>query len=715
MFGKQYNLTIMLKLVASFIMRSLIFGTFVDCGFSFNFQAKLDNDTCKKGISEKKCVLHSTIPAREILILSTGIKIKPIESDIFVVTFRTRNITQIFHFFCSNNETGKPEVVLSQGEYNKTENHCSEKDQIKESNEYWINNKSKVRIKFKDETCGTCEFTTNTGKCIYLDFLFKSEAMTFSLGDISSDDVPKRENPTVIMLSVFAAEMFIILVFLGVWQLMRKYRCFNDKTEMDFFDVRSGRNIITDTPGLFPSPPLSHISSRRSSKISEHPSNSSAEENREEPGNSLENEADTVPLPVEDPVVPTVEKGSPFTKVKDKTKRLPPQTLPKPIRKQLEKMLDHPKLNVNSSPLTTEELPRTQMVKAPQNIPAIPGFLLELEQKQRCILRTKIKNNFDRDSRIVSTEIEHIEVLNKKCKRSTYMDMSGMEKLRRHNDEEGIYENMTALRRIGQMIGRADKKNEHMCSRIIGKEEAHYYEIGSAECESILGNLKDRNPERPVIWNVKTREREYNYITKIDAREEVNSRKRWTKFRTSKHSSLEPHYISVFFDDRSNTDSIGTGSDFDRLSYVSALDGIFRSSTNVHESTHNAHFAYVFDGLQDAKLPVGPSHEFTNKGFEESLEHSQSCVKRLSIESSDSGLSDEDSKNNDCLFCQYNEKVVYVNISEFHKPDIPPRGGGLKALYRRGSAKSKIVKNEEIRVRVVGNESEQGRSTMYIE
>ncbi|XP_062591493.1 uncharacterized protein LOC134252983 [Saccostrea cucullata] len=396
-----------------------------------------------------------------------------------------RSMNQKFKFICPNSTAEEP-ASSNQGDYNNSKRLCLHRGPIKEDVEFWIDTQPIVIINFEDKTCGKCDFSNRTD--------VEGEAMTFSLHHTSYDDVPERENPEVIILSVFAAEIVIILIFLGIWQLMRKNGCFQDKREMDFFDVRSRRNIISDTPGLFPSPPLSNISSRRSSKISEHPSNSSAEENKEETENTLDNVADTVPLPVEIPVVPTLEKSSPFIKVKEKAKRRPPETLPKPIRKQLEKILDHPKPNAN--PLQkTEEIPRIQMVKTPQNVPTIPGFLMELEQKQRCILRTKIKNNLDRESRIVSTEVEHIEVLNKRCKRSTYMDMSGMEKLKRHNDEEGIYENMTAFRRLGQMIGRAEKKNEHMCSRIIGKEEAHYFEIGSAECESILGNLKDRNPK----------------------------------------------------------------------------------------------------------------------------------------------------------------------------------------------------------------------------
>lgn len=399
------------------------------------------------------------------------------------------------------------------------------------------------------------------------------------------------------------------------------------------------------------------------------------------------------------------------------SKPKPPKTLPKPkFRKRLDEALANPRETIKSMRPPSQKLPQKTVTKKPPKENLIPGFLVELEQKQKYILRTKIKDNLERDSRIVSTEIEHIEVLNKKCRRTTYIDMSGMQKLKRNPDkseEENIYENMTALRRLGQLIGRSETKPEHMCSRLLGKEDPHYYEIGSAQCESILGNLKDRNPDRPVIWNMKTHSREFTYITKIDSTEEVNRRKKWKRFRTSKQiSSLEPHHISIFFDDRSNTDSIGTGSDFDRLSYISALDGIYRSST-----VQNAHFAYVFDSIKESRS--SSAQDISEISFDNPVEHHEMCTRRASFSSSDSGLSEDDSKINDCLVCEHQENVVYVNIAELRTPvrtpEPTPRVGGFRGRMKRGSVKSAASKNEDIRVQVVNSCSQRQKSTIYVE
>lgn len=446
--------------------------------------------------------------------------------------------------------------------------------------------------------------------------------------------------------------------------------------------------------------------SSRTSQISAHPSQSSLEKERKTPNAPLK------PIPVDIPKAPSTDDVVHETEAK-KSKPKPPKTLPKPkFRKRLDEALANPREVIKAMRPPSEKLPQKTVTKKPPKENSIPGFLVELEQKQKYILRTKIKDNLERDSRIVSTEIEHIEVLNKKCRRTTYIDMSGMQKLKRAPDkseEESIYENMTAFRRLGQLIGRSETKPEHMCSRLLGKEDPHYYEIGSAQCESILGNLKDRNPDRPVIWNMKTHSREFTFITKIDSTEEVNRRKKWKRFRTSKQiSSLEPHHISIFFDDRSNTDSIGTGSDFDRLSYISALDGIYRSST-----VQNAHFAYVFDSIKESRS--SSAQDISDISFDNPVDHHETCTRRTSFSSSDSGLSEDDSKTNDCLVCEHQENVVYVNIAELRTPEASPRVKGFRGRMRRGSVKSAASKKEEIRVQVVNSNSQRQKSTIYVE
>jgi hypothetical protein len=135
-----------------------------------------------------------------------------------------------------------------------------------------------------------------------------------------------------------------------------------------------------------------------------------------------------------------------------------------------------------------------------------------------------------------------------------------------------------------------------------------------------------------------------------------------------------------------------------------------RSSAN--ENINNGHFAYVFDGMKELTPHNANSQEFINKTFEDSTVKDETSTRRLSVSSSDSGLSDDESKGSSCLVCSSHEKVVYVNISELQKPPIPPKKGGFK---RKGSVKSTVDKNNEIRVRVVNNENEQRKSTIYIE
>ena len=488
--------------------------------------------------------------------------------------------------------------------------------------------------------------------------------------------------------------------------LINNYRgyCFNKDSDESFFRIQPSQNVPEISAGIFPSPPSSDSSSR----ISDHPSHSSAET---EISKNEKHKQSKMPIPVNTPKVPSTgdtERDS----NKKSLKPPPPKTLPKPkFRSRLNKVLSSSKYQINITPPPSEEIPEIPMVTKPANERPIPGFLRELEQKQKYILRTKVKENLERDSRIVSTEIEHIEVLNKTCKRSTYMDMSGLQKLKRNpekiDEDESDYQNMTAFRRIGQLIGRSEIKSEHMCSRLIGKEEPHFYEIGSAQCESILGNLKDRNPNRTVVWNMRTNEKEFTYITRVDSTEKVNCRKKSKKVNLSKQNTmLDAHHISVFFDDRSNTDSVGTGSDFDRLSYISALDGIYRSSA-VTKNT-NAHFAYLFDGSKNLRLSDTQFSDVAIKENQQQHERKSSS----SSSSSDSGLSDEETKNEECLVCQYHEEVVYINISEIQKPEVPPRTRGFRGMIKRGSVKSK---NEEIRVRVVNNETERKRSTIYID
>ncbi|XP_048768463.2 uncharacterized protein LOC125675029 isoform X2 [Ostrea edulis] len=664
--GVPGKLIRMSRIAPVFIL--ILMTTFGD-GLNF-IASEVQEEDSREVYPEKECTLNrdNTINARAIILWQRNLKLALKTDNVFVVKFRKKNTTEEFQCICPN----KPGT--------------------------------NVGIQFKDGTYGNCSFARQKTE---------GEAVTFCLQ--AYERVPASGSVVDILLPVLAAEVFTIIVFLGVWRLSIKYHCFDRKNELNFFDVELNRNISDVSEGLFPSSPISIISSERSSKLSEHQSHSS-EENKEITPKQL---APEIPLTIEIPEIKPkesipVDKGN-------VTKPQPPLTLPKPKQSftaKLSETLSH-QTRFFQPALPPAELPKREMDRKPQNQQItkpqdkriIPGFLTELEQKQKYILRTKVKNNIERDSRIVSTEIEHVEILNKKCNRGTYIDMSGLHKLKRNPEKEGIYENMTALRRMGQMIGRTETKNEHMCSRIIGKEEAHYYEIGSSECDSIFGNLKDRNPDRPVIWNMKTREKEFTYITKIETKEEVNRRKKLNRFRISKQTtSFEPQYISVFFDDRSNTDSIGTGSDFDRLSYISALDGVYRSSASA--SIHNGHFAYVFDGMKESKLPGTDSPEFINKAFEDSTEKDESLTQRLSIASSDSGLSDDESKENGCLVCCYHENVVYVNISEVQKPPIPPKKGGFR---RKGSVKSTIEKKEEIRVRIVNNENEQRKSTIHIE
>lgn len=683
---------------------ALIFllATMIDNGFS-GYIAKVKKDDGQITSPVENCTLGIDIRAREILIWPSNFEIKLQSNSVFVVKFWAKEKDKHFQFLCSDGENvsaSSPQV-----KYTSIQNCSVPKEPVKNDVEYWISDTSTVRIRFMDKSSTNCSFFDEINE--------GSAALTFSLQayehDLNRLDYLEVEE---VLLPVLAGQLFVILIFFGLWKILIRKGFFGKKNKIDFFDVKANPDIADISAGLFPSPssPILSEASSRTSQISVHPSHSSLEKEKKSSDSPLK------PIPVDIPKAPSTDDIVRETEAKI-SKPKPPKTLPKPkFRKRLDEALANPRETIKSMRPPSQKLPQKTVTKKPPKENLIPGFLVELEQKQKYILRTKIKDNLERDSRIVSTEIEHIEVLNKKCRRTTYIDMSGMQKLKRNPDkseEENIYENMTALRRLGQLIGRSETKPEHMCSRLLGKEDPHYYEIGSAQCESILGNLKDRNPDRPVIWNMKTQSREFTYITKIDSTEEVNRRKKWKRFRTSKQiSSLEPHHISIFFDDRSNTDSIGTGSDFDRLSYISALDGIYRSST-----VQNAHFAYVFDSIKESRS--SSAQDISEISFDNPVEHHEMCTRRASFSSSDSGLSEDDSKINDCLVCEHQENVVYVNIAELRTPvrtpEPTPRVGGFRGRMKRGSVKSAASKNEDIRVQVVNSCSQRQKSTIYVE
>lgn len=680
---------------------ALIFllATMIDNGFSGYITVKTDK-VKQNTTPTENCTFENDIRAREIIIWTTSFSITYQSDSVFVVKFWKKEKDKRFRFLCS---VGNHQVSASQlpVNYNSINNNCSEPVELVQNDvEYWISENSTILIRFMDNSSKNCNFfdqipVDEGNKTV----TFSLQAYERNLNGLEVVDV---------LLPVLGGQLFVILLFFGVWHILIRKGFFSRKNEIDFFDLKTNPNIADISAGLFPSPssPVLSDASSRTSQISAHPSQSSLEKERKTPDPPLK------PIPVDIPKAPSTDDVVHETEAK-KSKPKPPKTLPKPkFRKRLDEALANPREVIKAMRPPSEKLPQKTVTKKPPKENSIPGFLVELEQKQKYILRTKIKDNLERDSRIVSTEIEHIEVLNKKCRRTTYIDMSGMQKLKRAPDkseEESIYENMTAFRRLGQLISRSETKPEHMCSRLLGKEDPHYYEIGSAQCESILGNLKDRNPDRPVIWNMKTHSREFTFITKIDSTEEVNRRKKWKRFRTSKQiSSLEPHHISIFFDDRSNTDSIGTGSDFDRLSYISALDGIYRSST-----VQNAHFAYVFDSIKESRS--SSAQDISDISFDNPVDHHETCTRRTSFSSSDSGLSEDDSKTNDCLVCEHQENVVYVNIAELRTPEASPRVKGFRGRMRRGSVKSAASKNEEIRVQVVNSNSQRQKSTIYVE
>lgn len=704
-------------------------ATMIDNGFSgYITKVRTENETSMA--PRKTCAFENDIRAKKILIWITGFWIEIQSNGVFVVKFWTREKTASFQFLCRKGD--QVSATLLTESYTSINKNCSGENEMNVGDdiEYWITDNSTVLIQFVDNSNTSCDF---------FDQISEGRAVTFSLHAYERNLNGLRVES--VLIPVLGGQIFVLIAFFGIWKILIRMGFFEKKNQINFFDLKTNPNIADISAGLFPSPssPILSDASSRTSQISEHPFQSTLErenktsnlpvtsmpEEKEKKTSNLpvtsipedkEKKASNLPMkpmPVDIPKAPSTDDTVHSTDEK-KSKPKPPKTLPKPkFRKRLDEALAHPREAIKAMRPPSEKLPPKTVAKKPPKEHLIPGFLVELEQKQKYILRTKIKDNLERDSRIVSTEIEHIEVLNKKCRRSTYIDMSGMQKLKRNPDksnEESIYENMTAFRRLGQLIGRSETKPEHMCSRILGKEEPHYYEIGSSQCESILGNLKDRNPDRPVIWNMKTHSREFTYITKIDSTEEVNRRKKWKRFRTSKQiSSLEPHHISVFFDDRSNTDSIGTGSDFDRLSYISALDGIYRSST-----VQNAHFAYVFDSIKESRS--SSAQDISEISFDNPpLEHHETCSRRASFSSSDSGLSDDDSKSNDCLVCAYQENVVYVNIAELKTPEASPRAGGFRGRMERGSVKSAASKNEEIRVQVVNSTSQRQKSTIYVE
>ncbi|KAK3085038.1 hypothetical protein FSP39_023342 [Pinctada imbricata] len=251
---------------------------------------------------------------------------------------------------------------------------------------------------------------------------------------------------------------------------------------------------------------------------------------------------------------------------------------------------------------------------------------------------------------------------------SDYQKMKKLCEYRKKGPSIGAAAGQTAVRkRVGRVIKSGEQHTKsstnetpRVQSKIYRTPEPYKYEISTDDYKAMIENIRGSDPRREVIWNVQTEGREYNYLTSIDCNDRSSD-----LGKSCQSEKDKPHIISVYFDaESSRADSIGGCSDLARMSYVSALDGIYRTSTSYCASDGSVHYAYVFNG-KDEDLHKVSSKLFTSGD----LQNKEINLFERDINSSnltlDSGLSVEMQHSKDTTsMLNPSRTVVQINMCE---------------------------------------------------
>ena len=271
----------------------------------------------------------------------------------------------------------------------------------------------------------------------------------------------------------------------------------------------------------------------------------------------------------------------------------------------------------------------------------------------------------------------------------------------RKNDAESV------PKRCGKVINSEDAPKESKTikgalrqdakSRVFQSPEPYKYEISNEDCTAMLKNIRGEEARRQVIWNVKTPEKEYNYMT--TAAEDDNRSSDLGKVPHNDPDYTKPHHISVFFDDTSRTDSIGGCSDLARMSYISALDGIYRTTASYCASDGSVNYAYTFNGQGCIWKRI--STDFLNE-TQQKL-HSANNHPNGSNLTLDSGLSIEHESEGGAVCSKLQANAIQVSICELELPPNVSDASDVSELRDFQSRLSKIHQSSDGVQMRVGN------------